>query len=75
MFETRHRLYQLNYDYMGLEPDSSVGATQVSKAAMESRASAEFEKLIKAQVPKTGGYSKLSSEIFVDVFNFTPARS
>lgn len=63
----------LNYDYMGLEPDSSVGATQVSKAAMENRASAEFEKLIKAQVPKTGGYSKLSSEIFVDVFNFTPA--
>ncbi len=28
----------LNYDYMGLEPDASVGATMVSKTTMENRA-------------------------------------
>ena len=62
----------LNYDYMGLDPDSSVGATRVSKVTMESRADTEVRKLLLST--PSDGYSNLSKSIFTDVFNSTPAN-
>ena len=62
----------LNYDYMGLEPDSSVGATMVSKATMESRANTEVRKLLLST--PSDGYGNLSKSIFTDVFDSTPAN-
>jgi len=58
------------YDYMGFSRNSDIGATQVSKDQMQSRADIEFSKLIKQQ--PQDGFANLSIAIHVDVFNSTP---
>ena len=62
----------LTYDYMGIQRNSSVGASRISKQEMQTRADQEFKKIIK-QKP-SDGFANLSQNIFVDVFGFTPAN-
>ena len=61
----------LNYDYMGLEPNSSIGPTRITKNEMEKRSNQEILKLLLST--PSDGYANLSRSIFTDVFNFTPA--
>lgn len=61
----------LTYDYMGFPSNNDVGATTISKQAIEPRFDREYNKLLKDK--PADSYANLSRLIFADVFGYSDA--